>query len=1717
MMDFFPIFSLLKNFFRFLFVLTNLVLKEEYQPQSGTFGKSKYQAKQHRQLTQGKRQLENISQKIRQSPNSSDKSALRVAHATISKKNKKYTHQSGYESGVEESKSEPPSPSCSVCSEPPEHFEYIPSPASSVGPDEFDDEEHRHRFNFRQRCHDIWWCFTASFYNVHGALPRFLILAWARSVLSVFHLVDFLESSFWGLGNVRNFCALRVSVASQLRPAVPFMARQRLNLAQLTFDASTVNNLENLVTLIVGLATSTNATNATVILVSHFKLYHNRSMVDSLMKLCSGYLKQTELEQQSSEDMRVLLRDSLKNWQKFKNSKFVSKLVDLLAILVGSTMCGIMNVNYNIAGIPVFGEGLKKRLDSLNVLDTAELVAESISYFLDIGYLCFTQQSIKPILYTDAEAYEMDMKYVKYYSAFPAAYDADWDSIEYTEATYKEDAEILIAYLTALHAVTGKGPEKNAILQKLLLVEKIKLEMIRVINAGGMRVAPFAMIFYGTSSVGKTSFASIINTVAVKMCDGTGDPASRITYNENDSFFSNFRDNETIVSDDMCQTHPDFMQASPLSVLIKWINNNPELAVMADLSSKGKLALRPKTVVVTTNVSNLNAHVYSVEPNAVLRRFNLHFTIKVRPAFAMEHDGHDKMMDPNKAREYVATLSDADREYPDLWDVTVSQFSTRPSSVAGRGDEGFFKPVIGENGEPMVDVSVKEVCQYVAKAARKHYLSQVDLVRGQSTIHKRVNVCLECASMDFACKCKTTEVQSGTTDRERKRYFYRIPQPPEGSFGAWRKWAFDVGADALTVYLSTRFAFIAEGEFLMSIVHLMSYFVGITPMWTLTYMFNFFLVSSSMLTGVLWSLVIMPLITAALNAVWEYIVIPQIRNCPWYVMGHIGRAFRAEVDNIQEVVNRSRALKCAIKLAVSYFAIWSIVRTIMALIQFKRVMEENSALRPDSQEYEARRSTPNVWAPTPEVKLPGTHASATTSWKDLVKLAGRNSVHVTSDRRVCGGFMLKTHFLLLPDHFLKEDGVITVKTHESDGNNTYQSSCHVSLKKSFHFKGTDLRLFYCPTGGDFRDLTSFLPDTEASGSWVCSFIHRLIDGTLLHDTTLAVADSVVVADLAYKGFKYTLNTHTTYKGMCMAVLINEAKSPKLIGFHLGGVPNTRHGVAGTIDRKSVMAAVDSLCTVGVWHPPDTAPVDPMAHSERRNGVPFATLEPLSHQCATRYLPEGASVRVIAKCEGASSFHSQAMLSHICETVEEVCGVPRVYGPPPHMKKWEPWQKAMAGFATISTGPNVELLARASEDYFTEMVRHMGPEVPLDPDTCLNGRDGDKFINRMPQNTSVGFPLSGPLGNFCTLLTPTDDHSTRYVLDSDLLAVVEQYEERLAAGVRIMSVFRASQKDESVSKAKRRIFQAAPVTLKLLLRKYFLPIVARLSMFPLDSECAVGINPFSEEWDEMHDHIVDNGEENIVAGDYSAYDQRISPAITSAAFDILIRLAEVCGYSARDLRIMRSLANEVVYPVIAFNGTLVQVLGSNPSGHNITVYVNSIANSLISRCAFFNVYPEVESFRSAVSMMTYGDDDIGSVGSAFPLYNNISKSDYINSIGMKYTPPTKVGDHVTYLSMGEVDFLKRKSTWNEEKGRYMGALEMDSIYKSLHCRMWSSDVCDEQWAGSVVDAAMREMYPRGREAYAEFQNKMTIVADRHEFRSHCRTLGDSYEICGAKIG
>jgi len=1513
---------------------------------------------------------------------------------------------------------------------------------------------------------------------------------------------------------------------------------------------TTIDNIENMITLAAGLWTSTSVVNASALVIAHLKIYHQASVIETLTSLLAEHTvldgdfwpideweiqgssvlptnhkkrkksrKRKDYELQDG-DFLDLMRGSIKNWKLLKHSKFVRYMIDLIAILVSSTMCSVLSLDFNVAGIPLFSESLKKKLDSMNIVDTGELVLEATSYFMDVGYLCFTQKSFKPILYTDTESFSFDQRYLNYIANYSGAFDSDWETIGFTEQEYIQENTELSEYYTSLHSVITRGPEKIQIFQRMSQLAKLRMELTRRINSCGMRVSPYVMLIFGSSSVGKTSVASILNTIAIQMCDGTGDPAKRVTSNENDKYFSGYlADTESVIMDDICNTNSNFLQTSPLANLIKWANNNPELALMADLDSKGKISIRPKTILLTSNVCDLNASVFSVEPVSILRRLNVHVTVKVKEAYALHNGTGQRMMDPVKANAFVATLPEHERDMPDLWDITLSRVVTRASSVVGRPDEGFFEP-IWHDKKFLTDISIAEAADYIAKDSRVHKLNQIKIVEGQSTIHERLRVCKECASLLNKCRC--FEKQSGDEGANISGVDFNTFYESDVNNGG-------CGACAAALFCTTQhFGSPLPSVARTSCFNIIPKWLSLSNLGVLPVMMVLFCVVTQSIYITLVGMascvfIIGPWCAFAYRrffwwySMWKYGVrYAQFITC-------VGKDFRSQVIRLKHHLTTTTEGRIYVAGTATLFSTWLAFKLIKLLFKGAKAYNAQSRLQPNETEYEERRNTPSAWFSAVTKPMVGSHASATTTWEELSNMREKNQVFVKWGLKVCGGFMVKTHFMLLPNHFLREDADLRVKVNVDHGNNSHECSCRVSENMSYHIPGTDLRLWYLPTGGDFKDLSVYFPETTVIDSWGARFAFRDIDGRIKRDSTRCVPSQIDVQGIHYFGLKYTLQNLITFRGMCMASLVNEGKHPKIIGFHLGGVADTAHGAGGCLTQGQLNSALSRLNAVGLFAGASSTDIDPFQFASKRDNQPYMIQGDVKPQCATNFLPPGSCVTVLGSCIGGATRSSQVIVSHISQTVQEVLGIERQHDKaplgPPAVPKWHPWQLGMQGFANISVGPSPMEVHKAAVDYLKDILTFAAPTKVLDMATIINGWDNDKFVNRMPQNTSVGFPLSGPLSKVCTLVNPTEGHSCNYVIDDDILGEFQTSEARLLAGHRINAVYRASLKDEPrpLNSTKARVFQAAPVVLKMLLRKYFLPLVAQLSMYPLISECAVGINALSEEWDEMHHHICKYGPDRIVAGDYSAYDQRMSPSLTGAAFDILIRFGEACGYTRDDLAIMRSLATEVVYPLVAYDGTLIKLMGSNPSGHNLTVYVNSIANSLISRCALFSMYPGVNRFKDAVSMMTYGDDDIGSVHSFYVDFNNISKSNYITSIGMKYTPPSKSGEHVDFMSILEVDFLKRKSVYCSEKGRYMGALEEASVFKSLHCRMKSTEVSDSQWAGSVCDAALREAFPRGKDYYDDMQRKLTIVADRHDFLHHCANLTDTFDECGAKIG
>lgn len=314
-------------------------------------------------------------------------------------------------------------------------------------------------------------------------------------------------------------------------------------------------------------------------------------------------------------------------YKEFKKSPFFSHTVTLVSAAV--TACGSLNLDkpYDMYGLPIFVKALQERLCLRDISSVLDVVLEAIVYFTEVGHACFTSRSFKPILYTTAEACSFEDRLIKWEEMHKYAMDRDWKHVSST--LYMSEYNDLMNYMKVLHD-SARGPERQVLFTRRLRLSEKMAEYKKQMNRGGLRPAPYCLFLYGTSSVGKTTVGQLLNLHAILASGGTGKLDRVIVWNESDDYFSGYTaDKESIIMDDVANTHPDFLQKSPIAPLLVFNNNTPAKAVMADLDSKGAFDLEPLTVLLTSNHPTMAAEIYSIEPVSLMRRINVRATIRV--------------------------------------------------------------------------------------------------------------------------------------------------------------------------------------------------------------------------------------------------------------------------------------------------------------------------------------------------------------------------------------------------------------------------------------------------------------------------------------------------------------------------------------------------------------------------------------------------------------------------------------------------------------------------------------------------------------------------------------------------------------------------------------------------------------------------------------------------------------------------------------------------------------------------------------------------------------------------------------------------------------------------------------------------------------------------------------------------------------------------------
>lgn len=812
---------------------------------------------------------------------------------------------------------------------------------------------------------------------------------------------------------------------------------------------------------------------------------------------------------------------------------------------------------------------------------------------------------------------------------------------------------------------------------------------------------------------------------------------------------------------------------------------------------------------------------------------------------------------------------------------------------------------------------------------------------------------------------------------------------------------------------------------------------------------------------------------------------------------------------------------------ISFKVLQIICNVVKARRTLNAVLEHQSALEPENeQEVRDRDSKVSDWAVPAFEELHMTHKGRTITLDQLRDKVKKNLYHVTmvaedGSKNRCDGLVVEGNNMLLPLHVFgsKTKLKATCRLKAGDNLNTVWSG-HLGLNFSGVIEGLDLVLVNCPFLRPHASLIDNFPTKITHSRGGGAFVYREVDGAVRDDK---IGFQRSESHPGGSGYKYKL-PYNTFNGLCMGVLIGNFDVPCISGVHLLGMPNTPIGIALTVTQgmlQDLRKALDKKPVLSAMSNGDF-PKEMYGVEIVNQSTPIHPNSPLN------YLPKYSRITPLGNCPGRSS-HTKSTVHKtiISDLVEEVCGVPCKWGPPKFNAKRQ-WQATLQYSANTPPGFDPDLLEWAMNDYKQDLVNAFtNPKnrdwikrefKPLNDMEILAGRDGARFLDAIPKDTSKGFPLSGPKEEWIERLDPNtyEEFNCPVACRQEVWDEAERMAECFRRGERGYAIFKACVKDEAtpLGKEKVRVFQAAPWAFQLLVRKYYLPLARLMGLFPKQSECAVGINAHGPEWDEYAKYMKDFGEDRIFAGDYSKYDITMPAQTIMATFKVFIDVCAECGdYSDDDLVIMAGIATEISYSITAYNGDLLEHLGVTPSGVGTTVQQNGSGNSINLRMGYAHeglkqgyTLATLPKFKVGNKFGTYGDDVKGSTKKGFGWFNHLTFAAFMKDNGIVFTMPDKSSTPTKFMHDDNADFLKRKNVYNPETGLIHGALCEDSIFKSLHCVM-KSKIGAKQHAAGNIEGALREWFHYGREVFTLRHKQMIEIATRSGINNLSETVNE----------
>lgn len=1208
--------------------------------------------------------------------------------------------------------------------------------------------------------------------------------------------------------------------------------------------------------------------------------------------------------------------------------------------------------------------------------------------------------------------------------------------------------------------------------KRLFKIEEIYSTMNCKARALKARPVPFSFLLYGSPGIGKSSICDLIFANMGKVLGESFDEGSRYTRNPTADFWDGLTSYQWFLQlDDIASMRPsNGVMEKTMETILQVINMAPFCGNQADLRDKGKIACNFRVVCGTTNTKHLNTHASHAVPSAALRRFPYVITMKPKPQFTVD----SQLKVPP---EHVCVSG-----YPNYWDFTIEEVVLNAKDTKKVSYRHIFgvpqeepKPtasLLGSRiGGPPQDHSgtTAEFLDFMTDLLIKHEKVNHRLSEFRKSA-REVSICDMCKHV--TCDCQALVTQSGIGTKVCLTYYVLLTL-----------WYFNYADHIMPYALAIKHKFQVMGSRFFSdgpTAEMATADVAAIVELSYSYQLQRFLINCG-------------------KTFTECYARACGKTPSEFVQEEYYRALGCSVeDTFSAIKERRKFIVAATAIVSASYCFWRYRRVSLGVQGGVGSVPRKDNEPPQNVYFDGNNAFNIV-----EVS----QRSKTTPPVSFTKLVLANSYTCRSGNRKFKMFGVGGSHFIINNHSLPEDatsisvkssygmlGLGSLRTFEIDSTNIYRDV------------GKDLAMLYLPNMDPRRSLIDYFPTESNYAIKSRGALCVNIDGIASAWDTPNISPSNPSVrhgetELRLKGYLCKLN-RVPVSGTCGSALIATGPHSHILGIHAGGrqIPMEEGAYhEGAVSFSTFVSREWLKDAIGKCNGM-TVPLEAQCLSKPNYPVAVKDLHPKS---IFRYMESG-EVQIYGSFTGFRPTTKSKVVAHPCREDLIESGIPlKTYAPPMH--RWKPWRIAALDMCRPVQIPPSDL-AVCVQDVFETFMHNVNPiewqhlEV-YDTMTTINGANGVAYIDPVKKATSAGFPYRTSKSKFVEYVSPTPDVIQPFVFTPEIMEDFHElctvYERGNAAGI----VFTAHLKDEPVTQSKVdsgkvRVFAGAPLAYTLAVRKYLLSCVRVIQRQPLAFETAVGVAAQSKEWGQIRSHLTEFGENSIIAGDYSAFDKRMSSGVILGAFEVLYKLCEKAGYAPEHLRAIKAIATDTAFPTMDFNGDFVRFFGSNPSGHPLTVIINSIANSIYMRLAYRKLNPtgKVATFRKNVNLVTYGDDNVAGV--KVPWFNHMAVSRVLGAYGIKYTLADKSDDERMFEHIEDVSFLKRKFMFNHAVGDYTAPLEEDSIHKSLMTWIPSKEVSADVQAAATIYSASREWFFHGQDVFMAKRKFLQELIDKH---------------------